>query len=99
MSQTGTAAPTVVVLENTFGVGFTWSRNSVGDYKCTAPSDVFDVTKLFFSGTPQSSKSIMCAGFDAANAVYLQLQSWQTGGDFPRSDEWYNESFEFRQYL
>jgi hypothetical protein len=41
VSQTGTTAPTVVVLENTLGVDITWTYTSTGNYAGTIPSGTF----------------------------------------------------------
>lgn len=38
LSQTGTNAPTALVLENTLGVTLTWARNGVGKYYAFAPT-------------------------------------------------------------
>ena len=45
ISQSGTSAPTVKVLNNTTGVTFTLSRNSSGNYTLTGSSDVFTSDK------------------------------------------------------
>lgn len=38
LSQTGTSAPVATVLENNTGVTWTWTRNSIGDYRVTPSS-------------------------------------------------------------
>jgi hypothetical protein len=44
LSQTGTGAPTAVVLENTLGGTVVWTRSGVGDYRATL-SGVFTENK------------------------------------------------------
>jgi hypothetical protein len=44
LSQTGTGAPTAVVLENTLGGTVVWTRSDVGDYRATL-SGVFTENK------------------------------------------------------
>jgi hypothetical protein len=41
LNQTGTDAPTAIVLENTLGVPFTWYYDSQGNYYIEATSNVF----------------------------------------------------------
>lgn len=49
MSQSGTSAPTVIILENTIG-SIVWTRNNVGKYFGTLAS-AFTVNKTFMSTT------------------------------------------------
>jgi hypothetical protein len=46
LSQTGTGAPTAVVLENTLGGTVVWTRSGVGDYRATL-SGVFTENKTW----------------------------------------------------
>jgi len=50
LTQTGTAAPTVSVIENTvdFNIGLTWTRTGVGIYKVTSSSALFHVAETYF---------------------------------------------------
>ena len=41
LTQSGTIAPTAIVLENTFGETFTWTYNSVGVYDVTVSNGAF----------------------------------------------------------
>lgn len=50
VSQTGTSAPTSIVLENTLGVTLTWNRSSTGLYIGTATAG-FSVNKTFVNAT------------------------------------------------
>ena len=45
ISQSGTGIPTAKVLENTTGVTFSYTRNSVGNYMITGSSNVFTTDK------------------------------------------------------
>lgn len=45
ISQSGTAAPTVTVIENTTGATITWARSTVGSYTATASLAIFTVNK------------------------------------------------------
>jgi len=47
LSQVGTQAPTVQVITNTLGFNITWSRNSIGKYFGTAPSNSFPQAKRY----------------------------------------------------
>ena len=46
LTQTGTSAPTAIVLENTLGFEVTWARESEGEYTLTLPSGT-DISKFF----------------------------------------------------
>lgn len=60
--------PEAVVLQNTFGVDFTWDIISTGSYNCTVPSALFMEGKTFVSITRTTP-------FDTSIISY-----WITGG-------------------
>lgn len=50
LSQSGTASPTeIAVVNNTLGVTLTWSYLSVGQYRLTSSSPIFDLNKMWWS--------------------------------------------------
>lgn len=64
VTQTGTSAPTVTVLENTIGTPATWSYSSVANYKLTIP-DAFTVGKTFLTIT--SNGNFTSSGYSPNN--------------------------------
>lgn len=54
LSQSGTSAPTAIELENTLGVTLTWSYVSVGLYRATPSTGIFDAEKTFFYINPNN---------------------------------------------
>lgn len=52
LSQSGTTAPILVVLENTLGVTIAWTRSDVGMYMGTAAAPVFVENKCSFELGP-----------------------------------------------
>ena len=55
LNQSGTAAPTATVLENTLGTTVTWTRNDVGWYKATISTGLFSLFKVVVFATPQAT--------------------------------------------
>jgi hypothetical protein len=51
LNQTSGNAPEATVLQNTFGIDFTWDIVTTGAYTCTAPSALFTEGKTFVSIT------------------------------------------------
>ena len=71
LTQTGTAAPTATVLQNTLGGTLVWTRLNVGEYKATLASAFPDADKLFpFMGTLGSATAPQLFWNDA-NSVLL----------------------------
>jgi hypothetical protein len=73
LTQSGTAAPTVTVLRNTFGASIVWTRNSAGVYYGTlAGTFTQDKTacSIQFSGA-DGSKSVLGIGWATANFVAI----------------------------
>jgi hypothetical protein len=49
LTQTGTSAPTLTVLENTLGVSLTTFYAAVGSYQLIAPSNIFVLNKTYYN--------------------------------------------------
>jgi hypothetical protein len=49
LTQTGTSAPTLTVLENTLGVSLTTFYVGVGSYQLNAPSNIFVLNKTYYN--------------------------------------------------
>jgi len=84
ISQTGTAAPTVDILQNNTGVSVTWARSSAGVYTATASSGVFVSGKvLIFANTgglapgisvewERTSNTVMTLKTNGADAKFVK---------------------------
>jgi len=63
LSQSGTASPTeIAVVNNTLGVTLTWSYLSVGNYRLTSSSPIFDINKMWWSSYIGASNGETLAG-------------------------------------
>lgn len=73
MSQSGTSAPTVTVLQNTLGTTLTWSRVSTGIYRCAENSAlIFNATAVQFTNGTTGDMSINTAGTaGAGNSIFI----------------------------
>lgn len=74
MSQSGTAAPTAVVMENTIGE-IVWTRNGAGDYVGTL-SGAFSTTDKLWAivGRPSNNRTATVF-YSTANAISLIVQA------------------------
>lgn len=82
ISQTGTAAPTVTVLENQLGGAIVWTRSNVGDYGGTL-AGAFPINKTiaFMGGFNSSTKEALCGRLgDNAVALLSSLSGSQSDG-------------------
>lgn len=81
VSQTGTAAPTAQVLENTLGGDIVWTRNSAGNYTGTL-SNAFPAGKVSFNyGILEASGQNYRLSRNDNNSVLLWTKS-TLGGAF-----------------
>ena len=63
LSQSGTASPTeIAVVNNTLGVTLTWSYLSVGQYRLTSSSPIFDLNKMWWSSYVGASNGETLSG-------------------------------------
>jgi hypothetical protein len=66
LSQSGTASPTeIAVINNTLGVTLTWSYLSVGQYRLTSSSPIFDINKIWWSSYIGASNGETLSGSPA----------------------------------
>jgi len=66
LSQSGTASPTeIAVINNTLGVTLTWSYLSVGQYRLTSSSPIFDINKMWWSSYIGASNGETLSGSPA----------------------------------
>jgi hypothetical protein len=87
LSQTGTNAPTAIVLANTLGGTPTFTRSSAGVYTLTL-STAFTVNKTFLSGTVESGGGVS-ANFvmlTRANANEIIIKTVSADASFPVQD-------------
>lgn len=72
LTQTGTDAPTAIVLENTLGGTVVWTRNGTGYYKGTL-SNAFPSTKstVIISNGWQNSTDVIKAGINFPNEIVV----------------------------
>ena len=97
LSQTGTANPTVQVLENTIG-NIVWTRNGVGDYIGTLTGAFPTIAKVWFSKpNTQSWVGNYGAFLSRINANSVQLLTTDSDQITP-IDGAYSTSFEIRVY-
>ena len=93
ISQSGTASPTSVVLQNSADIAITWSRVSQGVYVGQL-SEAIDIAKtVIFYSTPSTHIAVR-GSIIGDNQIRLELQS---GVNF-FTDNFENMSFELRQY-
>lgn len=81
ISQSGTSAPTVKVLNNTTGVTFTLSRNSAGNYTLTGSSNVFttDKTTTVYSFNSNGSFANGTMFFYGIGAQFFTIETRDSG--------------------
>jgi hypothetical protein len=70
LSQIGTASPTAIVLNNTLGVTITWSYQSVGNYRATASSPIFDINKMWWSSYIGTSNEETLSGSPINTSIF-----------------------------
>jgi len=89
LSQSGTSAPTVVILENTLGVTPTWTYESAGSYKLSNSDNTFPSGKTLclLSGNaintfsnPVVNCSLNSAGAVNDTLVYLACKDTSANG-------------------
>jgi len=91
MTQSGTDAPTVAVLENTTGQNFTWTYAGVGQYSA---SGAFTVAKsAFFTGGVNGAGHL--SGYFTASSV--NVNTYDTGG-IATNNSLNNSTIEIRLY-
>lgn len=76
LTQSGTAAPTAVILENTLGGTPIFTRGGAGDYTITL-TGVFLATKTFFIRPPAGGDTWINLGRNDNNSMFLAVY---TGG-------------------
>jgi len=99
LSQTGTDAPTAVVLANTLGGTVVWTRNDVGYYTATL-SNAFTHGKTWYNvlTTRDDSSSVgIGVTHDSVNAISVSSSVPATG--FPSDDLLYSTPIEILVYL
>lgn len=97
VNQTGTAAPTVTILENTIG-NIVWTRNAVGDYRGTLSGAFPTISKVWFSKpNTQFDASNYGAFLSRISANVVQLLTTDYDQITP-VDGAYSTSFEIRVY-
>jgi len=97
LNQTGTAAPTVQVLENTIG-NITWGRTGVGQYAATLNGAFPNNLKVWFSkvnsqGASQTFNATLTHG--TSNIIYLIVRA---ADNTTPTDDIYLATFEIRVY-
>ena len=97
LNQTGTAAPTVQVLENTLG-NIVWTRTAVGQYSGTLNGAFPNNLKVWFSkvnsqGTSQTFNAVLT--HVSANIIYLIVRA---ADNTTPTDDIYLATFEIRVY-
>lgn len=72
LTQTGTAAPTAVVVENTFTGSIVWTRQSAGNYIATL-SGAFpeDKTVVFFADTGSGAEVVLRWYWTSENTILV----------------------------
>lgn len=73
ISQTGTSAPSVTVLENSLGGTVVWTRGSTGSYTGTLSSAFTSGKTIVFANTATTSRIITC-GSSSTSTVFFLLQ-------------------------
>lgn len=73
LSQSGTDAPSALVMENTLGVTITWAYAGVGNYYANASSAVFTSGKTWFMSSNQADLSTLNA---INNTSQVQLTTY-----------------------
>jgi hypothetical protein len=98
--QNGTNSPTAIVLENTYGVNFNWSRTGIGNYKVSNSEGVFvnEKTISFFNNS-DDQRSIS-SFYDSINDYYVSQFLINSSGDPNISpfDGFYKAMIEIRTY-
>ncbi len=78
LTQTGTNAPTAIVLENSLDEEPTFSYAGVGDYSIDTVEDIFTAEKTFLNIPNNDSTSQNSIAWSAADAI--QLKSFVANG-------------------
>jgi hypothetical protein len=97
LSQSGTTAPTAIVLENNLGGTVVWARSFTGYYTATL-SGVFTTDKTFFSGLKTGSNSDVNAQWVNTDTVVIVTQDNTTAPFTTSDDKLIKTSFEIRVY-
>jgi hypothetical protein len=97
LTQTGTADPTAVVLENTLGVTLTYDRDSTGTYSFVSPSSLFDQsTTLVLSTAGTSTYNDCFVVITAITSTKVTFTNYGNGGGL--QDVFSNMNIEIRVY-
>lgn len=101
LTQTGTDAPTAIVLENTLGGDLTWSRSSDGIYEATLSGAFSNQNKFYCTLFSQISQTryleVYWNNNDSFGVATVELSSY--GGVGVYSDDFlFNQPIEIRVY-
>lgn len=96
ISQTGTNAPTAVVLENTLGVTITFTRPTTGDYKILFSPDLPSENILTLATSGGSTYNDCFVVFHDVGVNGLYFSNYGNGGGL--QDDFTNMSIEIRVY-
>jgi len=98
IDQSGTSAPSAIILKNDTGATMTWTRTGVGTYRCTASSSVFTnlKTQVFVnSGTAPNGPGSFIEW--NATTAYVEINTFDINGS-DADDLLDKGSFEIRIY-
>jgi hypothetical protein len=97
LTQTGVAAPTAVVFENTLGVTLTYERNNTGEYSFVSPSSLFSQSTTLVLATAGASTYNDCfVVITAITSLKITFTNYGNGGGL--QDVLTNMNFEIRVY-
>ena len=96
ISQTGTDAPTAIVLENTTGATVTFTKSAPGVYQIVFSSAIIVEAKLFVMSQVNTVGSSYSLGFNDTSSVYMDTANAGTG--VQQDGLLYNDSIEIRIY-
>jgi len=97
LTQTGTNAPTAVVLENTLGGTVVWSRNSTGDYRATL-INAFTLSKTHVIATPSVNPFFTVVGNKTTGSADTVVLLTQTTAGANADDRLQGTPIEIRVY-
>jgi hypothetical protein len=97
LTQTGTADPTAVVLENTLGETLTYDRGTTGRYVLISPTNLFDqATTLVLVTAGTSTYNDCFVVVSGMTATTITLDNYGNGGGL--QDVFSNMNIEIRVY-
>lgn len=98
LRQTGTGAPTAVVLENNTGLTITYSRTDVGTYRATPSSNPGENKAIVFIGHG-ATKCFTEASWYGTGKIEIQTYTVDVDGAPAMADDLlYDTDIEFRVY-